>query len=82
MLTNVNGQQTDRMRKNIVKVFKDTGFAIDVETNLETINLLDITFNMLFLIFLSSKFMFFPLILIYCKEKKVKFFMIIWVYME
>ena len=74
MLTNVNGQQTDRMRKNIVKVFKDTGFAIDVETNLETINLLDITFNMLFLIFLSSKFMFFPLILIYCKEKKVKIF--------
>ena len=33
ILRNVNGQQIDRMRKNI-KIFKGTDFAIDVETNL------------------------------------------------
>ena len=37
-LRNVNGQQIDRMRKNIIKVFKDIGFAIDVETNLKIID--------------------------------------------
>ena len=29
---NVNGQQIDRMRKSIFKIFKGIGFAIDVET--------------------------------------------------
>ena len=33
------------MRKNI-KIFKDTGFAIDVETNLKIVDFLDITFNL------------------------------------
>ena len=33
ILRNVNGQQIDRMRKNIIKIFKDIGFAIDAETN-------------------------------------------------
>ena len=37
-LRNVNGQQIDRMRKNIIKVFKDVGFAINVETNLKIVN--------------------------------------------
>ena len=35
ILRNVNGQQIDRMHKNIIKTFKDIGFAIDVETNLK-----------------------------------------------
>ena len=43
ILLDVNGQQTDRMRKNIIKIFKDTGFAIDVETNLKIV---DFTFNL------------------------------------
>ena len=34
------------MRKNIIKIFKDTGFAIDVETNLKIVDFLDITFNL------------------------------------
>ena len=38
ILRNVNGQQIDRMRKNIIKIFKDIGFAIDVETNLEIVD--------------------------------------------
>ena len=34
------------MHKNIVKILKYTGFAIDVETNLEIADFLDITFNL------------------------------------
>ena len=34
------------MRKNIIKIFKDTGFAIDVETNLKIVDFSDITFNL------------------------------------
>ena len=46
ILRNVNGQQIDRMRKNIIKTFKDIGFAIDVETNLKIVDFLDTTFNL------------------------------------
>ena len=46
ILRNVNGQQIDRMHKNIIKTFKDIGFAIDVETNLKIVDFLDITFNL------------------------------------
>ena len=45
ILRNVNGQQIDRMRKNIIKIFKDIGFTIEVETNLKIVVFLDITFN-------------------------------------
>ena len=34
------------MLKNIKKIFKDTGFAIDVETNLKIVDFSDITFNL------------------------------------
>ena len=34
------------MGKNIIKTFKDFGFAIDVETNLKIFDFLDITFNL------------------------------------
>ena len=46
ILRNVNGQQIDRMRKNIIKTFKDIDFAIDVETNLKIVDFLDTTFNL------------------------------------
>ena len=46
ILRNVNGQQSDRMRKNIIKIFKDIGFTIDVETNLNIADFLHITFNL------------------------------------
>ena len=46
ILRNVNGQQLDRMCKNMIKTFKDIGFAIDVETNLKIVDFLDITFNL------------------------------------
>ena len=34
------------MRKNIMKMFKDIGFIMDVETNIEIVNFLDITLNL------------------------------------
>ena len=46
ILRNENGQQIDRMHKNIIKIFKGIGFAIDVETNLKIVDFLDITFNL------------------------------------
>ena len=46
ILRNVNGQQIDRMWKNIIKIFKDIAFAIDVETNLKIVDFLDNTFNL------------------------------------
>ena len=33
ILRNVNVQQIDRALKNIIKVFKDVGYTIDIETN-------------------------------------------------
>ena len=47
VLKNKNGQQTDRTRKKIVKIFKDTGFSIGITTNLVEVNFLDVTFNLL-----------------------------------
>ena len=46
ILWNLNGQQIHPMPKNIIKTFKDIGFAIDVETNLKIVDFLDITFNL------------------------------------
>ena len=34
------------MCKNIIKIFKDVDFAIEVETNLKIVDFLDITFNL------------------------------------
>ena len=47
VLKNKNGLQTDRTRKKIVKIFKDTDFSIDITTNLVEVNFLDVTFNLL-----------------------------------
>ena len=38
ILRNVNGQQIDRMRKNVIKTFKGIGFAINVETNVKIVD--------------------------------------------
>ena len=46
ILGNVNGHQMIRMRKNIIRIFKDIDFVIDVETYLKIVDFLDITFNL------------------------------------
>ena len=46
ILRNVNGQQIDRTHKNFIKIFKDVGFSIDIETNSKVADFLDITFNL------------------------------------
>ena len=33
ILPNVNVQEIDCIRKNIIKIFKDVGISIDIETN-------------------------------------------------
>ena len=34
LLRNLNGQQMDKKRKSIIKIFKNIGFSIDIQTNL------------------------------------------------
>ena len=48
ILHNINGQQIDCVRKNIIQIFKNIfiGYLIDIETNLKTVNFLDTTFNL------------------------------------
>ena len=33
LLRNTNGQLTDRIRKNVIKLFKEISFKIEIETN-------------------------------------------------
>ena len=47
VLKNKNGQQTDRTRKKIFQIFKDTDLSIDITTNLVEVNFLDVTFSLL-----------------------------------
>ena len=42
----VSSQKTDKIRKKIIKVFKDNGFGIDIVTNLVEVNFSDVTFNL------------------------------------
>ena len=46
IIRNLNKRNTDLMRKKIIKIFKDTGFDIEIETNLKQVNFLDITFDL------------------------------------
>ena len=36
----------DKKRKTIIKIFKDIGFSIDIQTNLKEVGFLDITLNL------------------------------------
>ena len=46
LLRNLNGQQINKKRKTIIKIFKDTGFSIDIQTNLKEVDFLDATLNL------------------------------------
>ena len=36
----------DKKRKTIIKIFKDIGFSIDIQTNLKEVDFLDVTLNL------------------------------------
>ena len=42
LLRNLNRKQTDKVMKNIIRVFKDIGFSLDIETNLKELEFLDV----------------------------------------
>ena len=42
-----NGRQIDKERKDITKIFKATGFNIEIKTNLKIVDFLDATFNLI-----------------------------------
>ena len=46
ILRNANAQKTDRTRKCIIKVMKNLGFQIEIETNLKEVKFLEVTFNL------------------------------------
>ena len=43
---NVKGHNADKMRKELIKIFKNAGLNITVDTNLKIVNYLDVTFNL------------------------------------
>ena len=41
-----NGQQIDKKRKTIIKILRDIGFSIDIQTNLKGVDFLDVSLNL------------------------------------
>jgi hypothetical protein len=46
VLRNMRGRSTDKMRKNIIKLFKSVGFQIEIVTGLHSVDFLDVTLNL------------------------------------
>ena len=46
LLRKLNGQQIDKKRKTVIKIFKDIGFSTDIKTNLKDVDFLDVTLNL------------------------------------
>ena len=46
LLRNLNRQQSDKVRKKIIGVFKDIGFSLEIETNLKEVDFLDVSLNL------------------------------------
>ena len=47
LLRNISKQETDQIRKDIIEIFKNAGFKIEIKTNLHIVDILDVTFNLL-----------------------------------
>ena len=45
ILRNINSQQTDKICKKIISIFKSIDFKIEISTNLTEVNFLDVTFH-------------------------------------
>ena len=46
VIKGLSGPEIERLKKNVVKTFKDCGLNITIETNLHTANYLDVTFDL------------------------------------
>ena len=46
ILRNTNGQKMERIRKSVMKIFKDVGFKTEVKSNLKIVHFLDVTLNL------------------------------------
>ena len=46
MQRNENEQVTNRIGKKVIKIFKEIGFKMEINTNLKIVDFLDITFNL------------------------------------
>ena len=46
LLRNTAGPKMDRIRKDVIKTFKDVEFKIDIKTNVKVVYFLDATFNL------------------------------------
>ena len=46
LMRNENGEKTDRNRKELIKIFKEIGFKIEIKINLKVVDFLDINFNL------------------------------------
>ena len=47
LLRNTYKQKTDRLRKDVIEIFKNAGFKIEIKTNLHIVDFLDVMFNLL-----------------------------------
>ena len=47
-IQSIKNRKTDRMRKDIIEIFKSVGFKIQIKTNLHIVDFLDVTFNLLY----------------------------------
>ena len=47
LLRYINRQQTDRLQKRVIKKFQSIGFKIEIVTNLQEVDFLDLTFNLI-----------------------------------
>ena len=47
VLRNMNAREIDKIRKIIIKMFKDVGFQLEIKTNLKQVEFLDVTFNLI-----------------------------------
>ena len=45
-MRNEHPQKTDRIRKEVIKIFKETGLKIEIRTSLKVVAFLDITFSL------------------------------------
>ena len=46
ILCNINNQQTQKIRKQIISIFTSIDFKVEITTNLTEFNFLDVAFNL------------------------------------